>query len=115
MLTEHFDLLSEDSRTLVGAEWGGWWLVWNTLCQGWKERPYIYQTLGSAATSYIREIGVPSSQYIDDRHLGELWGPVPGAHSSYQAALAAVVLAIAVLTELGYFINTEKSVALPTQ
>ena len=33
---DHF-LLSEDSRTLVGAEWGGWWLVWNTLCQGWKE------------------------------------------------------------------------------
>ena len=35
--------------------------------------------------------------------------------SSYQAALAGVVLAIAVLTELGYFINTEKSVAIPTQ
>ena len=111
---DHF-LLSEDSRTLVGAEWGGWWLVWNTLCQGWKESPYIYQTLGSCATSYIREIGAPSSQYIDDRHLGELWGPVPGARSSYQAALAAVVLATEVLTELGYFINNEKSVALPTQ
>lgn len=110
---DHF-LLSEDSRTLVGAEWGGWWLVWNTLCLGWRESPYIYQTLGSVATSYIQEIGVPSS-YIDDRHLGELWGPVPGARSSYQAALAGVVLAIAVLTELGYFINTKKSVALPTQ
>ena len=111
---DHF-LLSEDSRTLVGAEWGGWWLVWNTLCRGWKKSPYIYQTLGSVATSYIREIGVPSSLYIDDRHLGELWRPVPGARSSYQATLAGVVLAIAVLTELGYFINTKKSVALPTQ
>ena len=111
---DHF-LLSEDSRTLVGAEWGGWWLVWNTLCRGWKESPYIYQTLGSVATSYIREIGVPSSLYIDNRHLGELWRPVPGARSSYQATLAGVVLAIAVLTELGYFINTKKSVALPTQ
>ena len=31
---DHF-LLSEESRTLVGAEWGGWhdwWLVWITLC-----------------------------------------------------------------------------------
>lgn len=84
------------------------------LCQGWKESPCIYQTLGAVATSYIREVGVPSSQYIDDRHVGELWG-VPGACSSYQAALSGVVLAIAVLTKLGYFINTEKSVALPTQ
>lgn len=99
----------------MGAEWGSWWLVWNTLCRGWEESPYIYQTLGSIATSYIREIGVPSSLYIDDRHLGEMWEPVPGARSSYQAAMAGVVLAIAVLTELGYFINTKKSVALPTQ
>lgn len=111
---DHF-LLSEDSRTLVGAEWGGWWLVWNTLCRGWKESPYIYQTLGSVAISYSREIGVPFSLYIDDRHLGELWRPVPAARSSYQATLAGVVLEIAVLTELGYFINTKKSVALPTQ
>lgn len=111
---DHF-LLSEDSRTLVGAEWGGWWLVWNTLCQGWKESPYIYQTLGSVATSHIREVGTPSSQYIDDRHLGELWGPTPEARSSYQAALAGAVLAIAVLTELGYFINIDKSVVTPTQ
>lgn len=21
----------------MGAEWGGWWLVWRTLPQGWKE------------------------------------------------------------------------------
>ena len=62
----------------MGAEWGGWWLVWNTLCQIWKESPYIDQTV---ATSYIREIGFSSSQYIDDRHLGELWGPSPGARS----------------------------------
>ena len=71
------------------------------------------ENLRSVATSYIREIGVPSSQYIDDRHLGELWGPIPGMCSSYQAALAGVVLAIAELTELGYFIDTEKSAALP--
>ena len=75
----------------------------------------MYQTLGSVVTSYIREIGTPSSQYIDDRHLGELWGPIPEARSSYQAAQAGVILAIAVLAELGYFINVDKSIVVPTQ
>ena len=32
-------LLSEDSLPYVGAEWGGWWLVWKTLPQGWRENP----------------------------------------------------------------------------
>lgn len=75
----------------------------------------MYQTLGSVVTSYIREIGTPSSQYIDDRHLGELWAPIPEARSSYQAARAGVILAIAVLAELGYFINDDKSIVVPTQ
>ena len=72
---DHF-LISEDSQPLMSAEWGGWWLVWRTLPKGWKESPYVYQTLGSVATNALRELGLPRSQYIDDIHLGELWGSV---------------------------------------
>ena len=62
-----------------------------------------------------REMGTPCSQCIDDRHLGEFWGPAPTVRTSDPAALAGVLLAIAVLTELGYFINSKKSVAIPSQ
>ena len=85
---DHF-FISEDSQPLMGAEWGGWWLVWRTLPQGWKESPYVYQTLGSVATNALRELVLPCFQYIDDRHLGELWGPVAQRSSSLDAANAA--------------------------
>ena len=50
---DHF-LLSEDSLPYMGAEWGGWWLVWKTLPQGWRESPYVYQTLGQVFTHTLR-------------------------------------------------------------
>lgn len=68
---DHF-LISEDSQPHMGAEWGGWWLVWQTLPQGWKESPYVYRTLGLVATHALWELGMPCSQYIEDRHLCEL-------------------------------------------
>ena len=39
---------------------------------GWKACAYIYHTVGLAATNYIRLLGVPCSQYINDRHVGQL-------------------------------------------
>ena len=111
---DHF-LISEDSQPLMGAEWGGWWLVWKTLPQGWKESPYIYQTLGSVATNAMRELGLPCSQYIDDRHLGELWGSIKKRSSSIEAAEAAFFVAATILTQLGYFFHFDKCVPFPTQ
>ena len=99
----------------MGAEWGGWWLVWRTLPQGWKESPYVYQTLGSVATNALRELGLPCSQYIDDRHLGEFWGSVAKRSSSLDAANAAFFVAATILTQLGYFLHLGKCVPFPTQ
>ena len=107
--------ISEDSQPLMGAEWGGWWLVWRTLPQGWKESPYVYQTLGSVATNALRELGLPCSQYIDDRHLGELWGSVAKRSFSLDAANVAFFVAATILTQLGYFLHLGKCVPVPTQ
>lgn len=61
--------LSPDSFTFVGLEWKGWY--W-TLPFGWKASTYIYHTVGLVATCHIRSLGVPCSQYVDDRHVGQL-------------------------------------------
>ena len=103
---DHF-FISEDSQPLMGAEWGGWWLVWRTFRQGWKESPYVYQTLGSVATNALRELVLPCFQYIDDRHLGELWGPVTKRSSSLDAANAAFFVAATILTQLDIFYTLE--------
>ena len=64
--------LHPSSSTYFGLEWGGWYFSYATLPFGWKASAYIYHTVGMAATTFIRSSGVPSSQYIDDRHAGQL-------------------------------------------
>ena len=59
-------LLSACSQTYVGFEWKGYWFVCGTLPFGWKISPYIYHTIGLAASSFLRAQGVPCSLYIDD-------------------------------------------------
>ena len=65
-------LMDEESRILMGFQWGGWWFVNPMLPFGWKILPYIYQSLGMVAMQEIRNQGFPCSQYIDNRHLGQL-------------------------------------------
>ena len=62
--------LSPDSFTFVGLEWKGWNFCYKTLPFGWKASAYVYHTVGLAATCHIRSLGIPCSQYIDDRHVG---------------------------------------------
>lgn len=111
---DHF-LLSEDSLPYMGAELGGWWLVWKTLPQGWRESPYIYQTLGQVATHTLRNYGILCSQYIDDSHLGELWGMQIKCISSFDAANRAFFVAGTLLIQLGYFLHLAKCVPIPNQ
>ena len=111
---DHF-LISEDSQRCMGAEWGGWWLVWQTLPQHWKETPYVYQTLGLVATHAIWELGVPCCQYIDDRHLGQLQPSGLERCSSFDVANCAFFVGASLLTQLGYFLHLAKCVPLPTQ
>lgn len=65
-------LLSAESRTFFGIQWGGWYYVYNTLPFGWKISPYVYHSVGLTATNFVRSIGVPCSLYIDDRHNGQV-------------------------------------------
>lgn len=89
--------------------------MWRALPQGWKESPYVYQTLGSVATNALRELGLPCSKYIDDRHLSELWGSVAKRSSSLEVANAVFFVAATILTQLGYFLHLGKCVPVPTQ
>ena len=56
-------LLTERSRKFFAIEWGGWWLVNATLPFGWKQSAFIYHLTGFAASSVIRDLGIPCSLY----------------------------------------------------
>ena len=73
---------------------------------GWKASAYIYYTVGMAATRFIRSNGVLCSQYIDDRHTGQL--RLPQACVNFQLAQMAAFVACSVLVSLGYFIGLQK-------
>ena len=46
-------LLTVSSQTYVGFQWESCYLVCATLPFGWKISPYIYHTIGSAATTFF--------------------------------------------------------------
>ena len=112
--------LSEDSYTFFGLEWQGWYFVFRTIPFGWKASAYLYHTIGLTATSYIRSLGVPCSQYIDDRHVGQLAVSnaslaVSPTWSDFELAEAAVFICAAVLVSLGYFLGLSKSTLIPSR
>ncbi|KAK3734410.1 hypothetical protein QZH41_010063 [Actinostola sp. cb2023] len=75
-------LLEEPSRAFFGLQWKGWYFVSNTIPFGWKLSAWIYHSTGLVATHFFRSIGIPSSLYIDDRHIGELQLGTPGQYPS---------------------------------
>ena len=115
--------ISRDSRQYFGIQWNGWWFVCTVLPFGWKNSPYIYQTLGMVSTNYFRELGITCLLYIDDRLTGEIfhytgrWSRVPALRSqtfSYEAANSALFVVCRLLIGLGYFIGLRKCVLEPT-
>lgn len=116
--------LQQESHRYFGFQWSGWWFVCTTLPFGWKESPYIYHTIGLAASGYLRSCGVPCSLYIDDRLNGELvtasgpWSvPISERSGEFRlaAATAAILITASLLIELGYTIGLSKSVLLPSK
>ena len=109
--------LSPESSSFFGLEWKGWYFTYSTIPFGWKASAYLYHTVGMAATSAVRLWGIPCSQYIDDRHIGQL---TPRLHSelsnrwsNFQLAEAAAFIVCTTLVSLGYFIGLKKSVLIP--
>ena len=117
-------LLSEDSRTFFGIQWGGWYFTYNMLPFGWKISPYVYHSTGLMATAFFRSIGVPCLLYIDDRHNGQLQVPLDkgkysllktnDAHNN-AAASSAIYLVAFHLVRLGYFLGLLKSILTPSK
>ena len=83
---------------------------------GWKASAFLYHNLGLAVSGAARSFGVPLSQYIDNRHLGQLlvqssrhpWAP------SYQNAEAVAYILCYLLVEADYFVNLSKSQCTPS-
>ena len=113
-------LLTVDSRSYFGFSFGGLWFVRTKLPFGWEISPYVYHTIGLAASGFLRAQGVPCSLFIDDRLNGELltsqgpWSLLPAERPRMDAAKAAIYVLLSVLVSLGYTIGIKKSVLWPT-
>ena len=106
--------LSPNSRTYFGLEWCGWYFVNNRIPFGWKASAYLYHTISMAAISYVQSLSIPCSQYIDDRHVGQLapcHRPSKPAieWSNLEYADATAFICASILISLGYFIGLSKS------
>ena len=89
--------------------------MYASLPFGWKASAYIYHSTGLVATSYIRTLRVPCSQYIDDRHNGQLATPTTCNWCDFQKAEAAAYIVTSILITLGYTLALSKSQLLPLQ
>ena len=108
--------LHPSSEMYFGLEWDNFFFVFRTVPFGWKASAYIYHNLGLVVSHAPRPLGVPLSQYIDDRHVGQLFAsPMRSVIlPSAQRAEAAAYILCYILIEAGYFINTDKSQHVPS-
>ena len=108
-------MLTEESRTYFGLCWKAWHFVFNTLLFGWSPSTYVYHTSGLRPSHFIRSNNTPLSQYIDDRHVGQmcLFQCYNSNWSNIDLATAAAFIASIVLVSCGYFIGLKKSILSP--
>ena len=80
-----------------------------------ESKPVLYHNFGLVVTSAARSLGVPVSQYIDDRHVGQLFSSGLAVYRPCrQLALAAAFILLSFLVSAGYFINLAKTSPLPS-
>ena len=99
-------LLRPLSRTFFRLEWKGVYFVFCTLPFGWRASAYIHHNPGLAVTSAASLFGVPVSQYVDDRQIGQLCrAPASSTLSPGRVlAQAAAYILCHLLVESGYFV-----------
>ena len=92
------------------------YFVFHTLPFGWKASAFIYHNLVLFVTGAARSFGVPVSQYIDDRHVGQLFrsSALASLVPSKVLAEAAAYIMCYLLIEAGYFIGIAKSQWVPS-
>ena len=106
---DHF-MLTEESRTYFRLCWKAWYFVFNTLSFGWSLSAYVYHTSGLGPSHFIRSNNTPLSQYIDDRHVGQM-----RLLQSYNSNWSNIDLAKAAAFIASDFIGLKKSILLPVQ
>ena len=108
-------LLHKDSQKFFGLQFGGWYLVYRTLPFGWKCSPYVYQTIGLLPTSFLRNMGIPTTLYLDDHFVAE-WQPTrtwtDGMPPQPECSRYAVYCMCLLLFRLGYTVSLKKSTLL---
>ena len=78
---------------------------------GWKARAFFYHNLGLAVSGAALSFGVPLSQNIENRRLGQLLvqsSKEPGPLATRTLRLRAYIISY-LLVEAGYFVNLSKS------
>ncbi|VDI64552.1 Hypothetical predicted protein, partial [Mytilus galloprovincialis] len=108
-------LLHPHSKMYFGLQFGGWFMVYNSIPFGFKASAFIYHTTGLVAMSYCRSLGVPGLLYIDDRLVPEWKGDSTDKADPYYLALKGLYIVCQVLVRLGYFLNLTKCVLTPTK
>ena len=76
--------LAQSSRTFCGFEWAGFYFVDTTLPFGFKNSAYVYSTVGFCLSTWLKNRGVHTEVWIDDRFIGEC-GAVGGKIGSQLA------------------------------
>lgn len=80
-------------------------MVYTVIPFGFKESPFIYQTIGMVVTSYLRSRSISTVQYIDDRLAIAVDPYVEGCKVAY--------ILVEVLTRLGYTLALGKCSFVP--
>ena len=108
--------IHEDSGKLFGILWKGVYYVFAVLPFGWKSSPVVYHTLTEAVAMYLRSLGIPMIDWIDDM-LGMTQQQFSKAsdEEQFQSALRAMVCTSYVLFKAGYFLGLSKCFLIPEQ
>ena len=99
-------LITPQSRTFFGIQFGGWYMVYRTLAFGWSRSPLIYQTIGMQVTHFLRENKIINTQFLDDRLMGPSY--FARCNSSIESTGMSVYYVCATLTVLGSTFSLDK-------
>lgn len=106
-------LLESSCQQYFGFLWAEHYYVFRTIPFGFRASPYIYQTTGMVVSHYVRSLGIPCLQYVDDRLNGQQCLGASQTESPYTLAERAIFIVCSLLTALGYTIALNKSQLIP--
>ena len=100
--------LASNSFQYFGLMFNGWVMTYTTLPFGFKPACFIYQSIGMIVSSYLRSLGVPILQYIDDRLV------VVGRTTSKLHPDNSIYAVLQLMHRLGYTFSLSKCCLTPT-